>query len=195
MARQPSPWCCFCITLRGGIVLVSFFMFLVVVFLLFLTPLINVVIGNTSARDVSLQDVLDLIVVAMYGVMVIFGLSTAIKNTYKIARRFSISWWVFTGITSSKDLIEITFALTREENGLMYECFREWPKFVCEKEANALLLVRLAIHVFLMAYFGMTIRRYAQQLGRRVAVIGLPTQFTHHKSEKLEDIEEPLELK
>jgi len=130
----------------------------------------------------------------MYGVMVLFGLATAIGNTYKIARSFSISWWVFTGITTLKDVIEIIVAATREEGGLMYGCAREWPMFVCDKEAKELLSVRLAIHVVLMMYFGMTIRRHAQLLDRREIVIGPPTQFTHHKSEKLEDIEEPLEL-
>ncbi|KAF9364554.1 hypothetical protein BGX34_001165 [Mortierella sp. NVP85] len=147
------------------------------------------------AFDVSLQDVLDLIVVAMYGVMALFGLATAIRNTFKVARSFSISWWVFTGITTLKDVIEIIVAATHEETGLMNECVREWPMFACEDGAKALLPTRLAIHVVLMVYFGMTIRRHAQLLDRRDIVIGLPTQFTHVKSEKVEDIEEPLELK
>jgi hypothetical protein len=34
MAREPSPWCCYCIALRGGIVLISFFMLAVAAYLI-----------------------------------------------------------------------------------------------------------------------------------------------------------------
>jgi hypothetical protein len=146
------------------------------------------------------QDIIDIIVAVMYAIIAFYGLVTTIKDTYRIARSFSISWWVFTVITSLKDLIEIIVAATRDY-GIEEKCFRVMP-FRCFREAKWMVPLKLAIHVALMVYFGMAIQRYAQRLDdRRESILDPPTQLTDLKSgkleeiEKLEDIEEPLELK
>ncbi|KAF9364553.1 hypothetical protein BGX34_001164 [Mortierella sp. NVP85] len=143
---------------------------------------------------VTTQNIIDATIGVMYAIIALYGFLTTIKDTYRIARSFSISWWVFAVITSLKDLIEIIIAAT-QEYGIEEKCLRVVP-LGCDTEAKWMVPLKLVIHVALMVYFGMAIRRYARRLDdRHESILDPPTQLTPLKSEKLEDIEEPLELK
>ncbi|KAK3819604.1 MAG: hypothetical protein J3Q66DRAFT_438761 [Benniella sp.] len=175
-------------------------MLAVAAYLVFVTGALHFWGVDFMGGKITSQDIIDFIIAAMYAIIAFYGVVTTIKDTYRIARSFSISWWVFAVITSLKDAVEIIVAAVREY-GLEEKCFRVMP-FGCTTQAKWMVPLKLAIHVALMVYFGMAIRRYAQRLdNRHESILDPPTQLNDLKSgkqeeiEKLEDIEEPLELK
>ncbi|KAF9343962.1 hypothetical protein BGX34_006180, partial [Mortierella sp. NVP85] len=137
----------------------------------------------------------------------IFGLTTAYKRTYKLAKIFSIFWWTFTVISSLVMLVEIIILTTTGKEQIKDMCKelvvneREpWRRSEhydqelvdsCYSSATMIVVITLVLHVILMSYFGTAIHQYAQMLSDRPAVDGLE----HSAPIQLNDIEQSADAK
>ncbi|KAK3819599.1 MAG: hypothetical protein J3Q66DRAFT_367688 [Benniella sp.] len=199
MEPQNRLLCCCCIPLSKGIILISLLMVLAALFnaWTFISPGVH---GTISIISTAVS-------IVSYMILGVFGLTTAYKKTYKLARRFSIVWWTFTAISTLMMLVEIIILTTTDKEQIKDMCrelvvdeMKRWgysehydQKLVdsCYSSATMFVLIVLTLHVILMTYFGTAIHHYAQMLNDRPAVDGLE----HSVQIQLNDVEQSANTK
>ncbi|KAK3819601.1 MAG: hypothetical protein J3Q66DRAFT_335026 [Benniella sp.] len=194
MAPPASPiYCCCCIPLRNGVAYISLIMIALALYSAwtFISPGVH---GIASIIFTS-------VAIAIYTFLGLFGLVAVKKKTYKLLRRFSILWWTFTVISSLAMLAEIFVLFTVEKNQIKRLCKEEFAgdetgynlELIdsCSSFATTVAAITFGVHVVVMTYFGLVVRRYAQVLRDRLAMDGLE----HSTQIQLNDVEQSADAK
>ena len=141
------------------------------------------------------------VAIAIYTFLGVFGLVAAKKKTYQFLRRFSILWWTFTVISSLAMLAEIFVLITVEKDQIKRLCRDEFAGDgtgynselidACSSFATTVAAITFGVHVVVMTYFGLVVRRYAQVLHDRLAMDSLE----HSAQIQLKDVEQSADAK